>query len=581
MRFIACVCVLLASTYAHAIDRKVLVIGIDGVRSDAFQAANTPNMDAIIANGASTFNCQSEDITISGPAWTTILTGVHRDKHLITSNSFMPNALGTYPHFFARLRSVCPDVRTASIAHWAPINTWITQDHANVVQTFATDDEVRNAVIAELSGGTCDVVYLHFDDVDHAGHGSGFSPTVPAYIQAIEQTDVRVGQIMAALNARPTRASEDWLVIITSDHGGSGTSHGQNIPEHRTTLLVVSGQSTQVATTIPNPVTLADVAPTITTFLGVSIDPGWGWDGVAVGLNMQGSTSQPVSCTPRTILLTENFEGVTLGPSVNEAAATAVWSGTPPTGWVVDDSGVPGLTDPNVGMTEWEGWAMTSKTWWSAIAADQGRAQFTRASGTIAVADPDEWDDRGTPSALGTFNAHLTSPPISLAGIEPGSVEVAFDSSWRFEGAQRALLTARFDGGAPVVIIDWRSQAGATFKADATNEAVRRSIPNPAGASSMTLDFALLDAGNNWWWGIDNVVVDARIPACRADLDNGSTTGTPDGGVDISDLLYFLARFEAGDVQADLDNGSGTGTSDGGVDISDLLFFLVRFEAGC
>jgi hypothetical protein len=69
--------------------------------------------------------------------------------------------------------------------------------------------------------------------------------------------------------------------------------------------------------------------------------------------------------------------------------------------------------------------------------------------------------------------------------------------------------------------------------------------------------------------------------ACPADLDNGSGNGTPDGGVDVNDLLYFLVQFEAGAVAADLDNGSGTGTPDGGVDINDLLYFLVRFEGGC
>jgi hypothetical protein len=71
-------------------------------------------------------------------------------------------------------------------------------------------------------------------------------------------------------------------------------------------------------------------------------------------------------------------------------------------------------------------------------------------------------------------------------------------------------------------------------------------------------------------------------PTCPADLDDGSATGTPDHGVDINDLLYFLARFEAGDsAGADLDDGSGTGIHDGGVDINDLLYFLQHFEAGC
>jgi spore coat protein A len=69
--------------------------------------------------------------------------------------------------------------------------------------------------------------------------------------------------------------------------------------------------------------------------------------------------------------------------------------------------------------------------------------------------------------------------------------------------------------------------------------------------------------------------------ACPADLDDGLGRGTPDGGVDINDLLYFLAQFQGGEPGADLDDGSGTGTPDGGVDINDLLYFLDHFEGGC
>ncbi len=68
---------------------------------------------------------------------------------------------------------------------------------------------------------------------------------------------------------------------------------------------------------------------------------------------------------------------------------------------------------------------------------------------------------------------------------------------------------------------------------------------------------------------------------CTADLDDGTGTGTPDGGVTIDDLLFYLVVFEQGVTRADLDDGTGTGTPDGGVTIDDLLYFLVRFEAGC
>jgi len=69
--------------------------------------------------------------------------------------------------------------------------------------------------------------------------------------------------------------------------------------------------------------------------------------------------------------------------------------------------------------------------------------------------------------------------------------------------------------------------------------------------------------------------------ACVADVDDGSGSGNPDGGVGIEDLLYYLGRYNAGTAQADVDNGSGTGTPDGGVGIEDLLYYLVRYNAGC
>ncbi len=81
--------------------------------------------------------------------------------------------------------------------------------------------------------------------------------------------------------------------------------------------------------------------------------------------------------------------------------------------------------------------------------------------------------------------------------------------------------------------------------------------------------------------GVVKKIVPGDNPPCRADIDNGSSVGWPDGGVNIDDLLFFLALYEAGDLRADQDNGSGTGVFDNGVTIDDLLYYLTRFEAGC
>ncbi len=73
----------------------------------------------------------------------------------------------------------------------------------------------------------------------------------------------------------------------------------------------------------------------------------------------------------------------------------------------------------------------------------------------------------------------------------------------------------------------------------------------------------------------------AVLPPCPADFDDGNNSGTPDGGVTIDDLLYYITQFGAGLPAADLDNGTGLGIKDQGVTIDDLLYFLQHFAAGC
>ena len=92
------------------------------------------------------------------------------------------------------------------------------------------------------------------------------------------------------------------------------------------------------------------------------------------------------------------------------------------------------------------------------VGAGRGRPAaggFARGIGTVAIADPDEWDDIGNPAGIGTFNSFLKTPPINITGIRSNSLALTFDSSFRPEGNQKATVTASFDGGAAVTSIEW------------------------------------------------------------------------------------------------------------------------------
>lgn len=259
---------------------RLLVIGIDGVRTDALLAADTPNIDHLITEGSFDNRSEVDFVTVSGPGWSSMLTGVWCDKHGVRDNSFDGANYDTYPHFYGRLRALRPELTTVSYAQWPPINEQILRNEADFVG-LGSDAEVADLTAEALREQDVHVVFAAFDDVDYAGHACCYGATDDSYLQAIETTDDYVGLIVDAMKSRPRFAQENWLVLMTTDHGGSSTSHGSNIPEHRNTWFLSSGASSAPMT--PGSTRVTDVAVTALTHLGVAIRPEWQLDGIAVG----------------------------------------------------------------------------------------------------------------------------------------------------------------------------------------------------------------------------------------------------------------------------------------------------------
>ena len=217
------------------------------------------------------------------------------------------------------------------------------------------------------------------------------------------------------------------------------------------------------------------------------------------------------------LLLDEDFESMVLGTSLEESAGSEdVWTDTPPEGWIIDESGVPGIGDlATDGMTEWAGWAFTNKDWWTSVAGDQRRSEYTLGQGTIAVADPDEWDDAEHPDSAseGWYKTFMSTPAIDISNAQAGTVQLTFDSSWRPEFDdnyhQTANITVSFNGAEPIEVLLWESETGSpNFKDDnSTNETITIDLENPPWATSVVLTFGLYEAGNDWWWAIDNLKV--------------------------------------------------------------------------
>lgn len=474
---------------------KLLMIGIDGLRPDSMVAAAAPSLDALRAGGVygeSLLYAPPMSATLSGPGWATYATGVWPDKHAITSNSLGGHRLGQYPDVLSRLEAARPALNTYAAAAWGPLVTTASGGpvwSAAIDTRYFSDGGLLNyrsadaavAANAERALATpgIDAAHVYFGEADSVAHLSGAGTS---YRQAIERIDTHVGRLMAALRARPSYPAENWLVLVGTDHGHVSTGgHGGSSIDERRVFLIASGGGLP-AGQVRTDTRQTDHAATVLTHFGVPIDPSWGLDG-----------------TPLQAPRTDAFDAVrpALQPRADETSIPASvlgWTRSTPAGWRIETSAATGTA----GTTEWRGWALTTDEFWSRTHRDQWRELFVRGRGVFAVADPDEWDDTGWPYLSGRrFDSTLISPAFDVSGWSNAALQ--FTHLYRHGGTQRAEVLVSFDGGPPLAVL--------RFTADRISVAERLMLALPAGAQRMQVRLRLSEAGNDWFWAVDDLRV--------------------------------------------------------------------------
>jgi predicted AlkP superfamily pyrophosphatase or phosphodiesterase len=208
--------------------RKVLLIGIDGVRSDVLQKLNTPAISYLAENGFGTYESWHQDITISAPSWSSILCGVYHDKHGVTDNSFKGKKYTQHPMIPLLAKQIQPSLKFGMYMEWGGLlrnsrnNGWDQMINGNLGSTEQTTIEASEWI----ANSDLDFYFVYYGAVDLWGHCLGFSEFNPFYINAIREADRAVGELIKSITKRIDYPQEDWLILITTDHGGKGLCHG-------------------------------------------------------------------------------------------------------------------------------------------------------------------------------------------------------------------------------------------------------------------------------------------------------------------------------------------------------------------
>lgn len=126
------------------------------------------------------------------------------------------------------------DIRAKSIAHYdAVAMTGEIHKYANY------DVAMRDYLIDVINDGD-DIVGGIFHRPDTNGHTTGFGNGNADYINSVRNADIYLYEILDVIEERQATLNEDWLVIVTADHGGSGQGHGEQVYEHRTIWLATN-----------------------------------------------------------------------------------------------------------------------------------------------------------------------------------------------------------------------------------------------------------------------------------------------------------------------------------------------------
>jgi phosphopentomutase len=114
-----------------------------------------------------------------------------------------------------------------------------------------------------------DFILAHLAEVDLAGHDAGWGSALQR--ERISEVDSLLGAFVAELRELTDRPLN---LIVTADHGGSGTTHGTSSDADVRIPWIIWGDALEPIR-LDGAVGIADAAPTVLSLLGVEIPSGW------------------------------------------------------------------------------------------------------------------------------------------------------------------------------------------------------------------------------------------------------------------------------------------------------------------
>jgi predicted AlkP superfamily pyrophosphatase or phosphodiesterase len=279
---LASACLITSATICFAAPSEhILIVGCDGFGSVGFTPSNTPVLHQLMREGSYTLHARGVMPTSSSPNWASIIMGAGPEQHGVTSNDWETNkyeippvATGMGPMFptiFGTLRQQRPDAYIACVHDWDGFGRLMEPRAMDLLENVKESPKTARRAGEVLRQHKPTFLFVHFDEVDHAGHEFGWKS--PEYFKAVEEVDGLIGNLLGALKEAGIR--ENTVVIMTADHGGKGKSHGEPTMEELEIPVIMAGPGIKRGHEIMSPVNTYDTAATVARLFGLKAPGVW------------------------------------------------------------------------------------------------------------------------------------------------------------------------------------------------------------------------------------------------------------------------------------------------------------------
>ena len=281
---------------------KTLFVIVDGIPADVIERLATPAIDSISAQGGYTrayvggsVGQSTESPTVSAVGYLSLITGTWANKHGVRQNyGITPNY--QYWDIFRAAKHSDPDLVTGIYSTWIDNRKVLIGNGKPeaggdkldiVIDGFEVDpdfypelesidriQQVDARVVTEaansLENDGPDLAWVYLQHTDDIGHRFGDSDRMD---EAVLWMDRQLGYLWAAVQSRRAEhPDEDWLVIVTTDHGRdaqTGRDHGGHTERERTIWIATNGGN--LAPAFYSKPAIVDIYPTIVDHMDLSL----------------------------------------------------------------------------------------------------------------------------------------------------------------------------------------------------------------------------------------------------------------------------------------------------------------------